>query len=102
MTAHLTVSQRAVAYRLRSEGRSLRYIARQIGCSHSGIDVMFKNRQRVPKPDVWTPRKGNLTILEREQILLGIASQKSLSAIARELSRSPSAVTRPSESEWWP
>ena len=42
MTAHLTIFQRALARRLRSQGKSLREIAGEIGCSHSGIDVMLR------------------------------------------------------------
>ncbi|WP_201732565.1 helix-turn-helix domain-containing protein [Acidithrix sp. C25] len=34
LTAHLNIEQRAIARRLRSEGWSLRAIAKQIGCGH--------------------------------------------------------------------
>ncbi|NNN19812.1 MAG: helix-turn-helix domain-containing protein, partial [Acidimicrobiaceae bacterium] len=40
MTAHLTTFQRALARRLRAKGMSLRDITKEVGCSHSGIDVM--------------------------------------------------------------
>ncbi len=94
MTAHLTVFQRNLARRLHSKGRSLREIAAEIGCSHSGIDVMLRGQSRGPKPDIWIPRKGALTALEREEISIGISQGFSLSEIARSLQRSPSTITR--------
>lgn len=73
---------------------SLRDIAKEIGCSHSGIDVMLRGQERAPKPDAWTPRLGHLTASEREEILLGLQRGESMSAIARNLDRSPSTVSR--------
>ena len=95
MTAHLTVFQRGLAYRLRAKGMSLRDIAKEVGCSHSGIDVMLAGKQsRVVKAESWTPRQGHLTADEREEILLGLHRGESMSAIARQLGRQPSTVTR--------
>ena len=94
MTPHLTIFQRALARRLRAKGMSLRAIAKEIGCSHSGIDVMLKGQARGPRPDTWTPREGNLTAAEREEILLGLGRGESMSQIARDLNRSASTVTR--------
>jgi len=45
-------------------------------------------------PDTWAPRAGRLTISDREQILLGLARGDSMSAIAREMGRGPSTITR--------
>jgi IS30 family transposase len=95
MTAHLTVFQRGLARRLRAQGMSLRDIAKEVGCSHSGIDVMLAGKQsRVAKAESWTPRQGHLTADEREEILLGLHRGESMSAIARQLDRQPSTVTR--------
>ena len=94
MTPHFTTQQKALIFRLRSQGKSLREIAKQLGCSHSGIDVVLKGQRRGPRPVTWSPRPGNLTIDQREQILVGIASGKSLSEIARGIDRSPSTVSR--------
>ncbi len=58
MTAHLTSFQRDLARRLRSKGMSLRDIAKEVGCSHSGIDVVLRGQSRDAKPDIWTPRRG--------------------------------------------
>ena len=51
MTAHLTTSQRALARRLRAKGMSLRDIAKEVGCSQSGSDVMPCGQSREAKPD---------------------------------------------------
>jgi IS30 family transposase len=45
-------------------------------------------------PDDWEPRAGCLGIAEREEILVGIRSGEPLSAIARQLGRSPSTISR--------
>lgn len=44
--------------------------------------------------DAWVPRPGCLSIAEREEILVGIRAGESLSAIARQIGRVPSVVTR--------
>ncbi len=95
MTAHLTVFQRDLARRLRMKGMSLRAIAKEVGCSPAGIDVVLRGQQtRDAKPDVWTPRAGRLKASDREEILLGLQRGESMSAIARALGKSPSTVTR--------
>jgi len=45
-------------------------------------------------PDEWEPRPGRLTVVEREQILIGLGRGQSLAAIAGALGRSPSTVSR--------
>jgi len=95
VTAHFTIFQRKLAHRLRGQGMSLRAIAKEVGCSHSGIDVMLRDKQsRVVKAESWTPRRGNLTARDREEIMLGLHRGESMSAIARQLGRQPSTVTR--------
>src|SRR3546814_11309164 len=46
------------------------------------------------KPFGWEPRKGHLTVLDREQILVGLARGETLTAIARSLGRAVSTVSR--------
>ena len=59
MTAHLTTDQRALAHRLRAGGMSLRDIAKEIGCSHSGIDVMLRGQAREElSPNEWCTSPG--------------------------------------------
>ena len=56
MTAHLTVFQRDLARRLRAGGMRLRDVAREVGCSHSGIDVVLRGGQaREARAEAWTP-----------------------------------------------
>lgn len=73
---------------------SLRAIAKQVGCGHAGIDVMLRGQARQARPVTWVPRPGALSIAEREEILCGLSRGDSLSAIARQLHRFPSTVSR--------
>ncbi|HVE46057.1 MAG TPA: IS30 family transposase [Acidimicrobiales bacterium] len=45
-------------------------------------------------PDDWEPRRGCLSITDREEILVGLRTGQSLSAIARKIERSASTVSR--------
>lgn len=83
MSAHLTIQQRALAHRLRANRMTLRDIAKEIGCSHSGIDVMLQGQERVARPDVWIPRQGRLQACEREEIMLALHKDLSMAAVAR-------------------
>ncbi len=78
MTAHLNLEQRALARRLRAQGMSLRAIAKQVGCGHSGVDVMLRGQARDARPIEWIPRDGGLVIEEREEILRGLSRGYSL------------------------
>jgi IS30 family transposase len=92
---YLTQQQKQMAFRLRDQGMSLVDIARQIGCSAPMVGLMVRNGLFANGvPDDWTPRPGRLSILDREQILLGLARGESMSAIARSMGRSPSTVSR--------
>lgn len=73
---------------------SLRDIAKEIGCSHSGIDVVRRGQARAAKPDVWTPRPSSLQVGDREVIMLALHDGLSMTAIALQLGRSLSTVTR--------
>lgn len=46
------------------------------------------------KPFGWVPREGRLTVLDREQILVGLARGDTLTTIARGLGRAVSTVSR--------
>ncbi len=95
MTAHLTKEQRALAHRLRSEGYSLRRIARDIGLtSPGGVQQVLVGQKREGREDVWHPRDGRLTLEEREEIALGLRAGESMRSIARRLSRAPSTISR--------
>ena len=92
---HLSAEQKQLAFRLRAQGWRLVDIAKEIGCTGPMVGIMVRTgRHTDAKPLGWEPRSGNLTIAERERILLGVGRGESLSAIARELGRVPSTITR--------
>jgi hypothetical protein len=91
----LTHEQKQLAFRLRARGWRLVDIAREIGCTAPMVGLMVRDgRFTRGVPNVWEPRAGWLGIAEREEILVGIRSDESLSAIARRLGRSASTVSR--------
>jgi len=91
----LTAEQKELAFRLRAQGWRLVDIAREIGCTAPMVGLMVRDgKHRAGVPLGWRPRRGCLTIGERERILLGVGRREALSAIARSLGRSPSTVTR--------
>ncbi len=94
LATHLNIEQRALARRLRAKKMCLRDIAKQIGCSSAGIDLMLRGQSREARPVGWVPRRGALTIGEREEILRGLSRGDSLTAIALHLGRQTSMVSR--------
>jgi IS30 family transposase len=73
---------------------SLRDIAKQIGCTYAGIDVMLRGQGREARAIEWIPRRGGLLIEEREEILRGLSRGDSLSTIALQLGRQTFTVSR--------
>lgn len=72
MTAYpATIFQRDPARRLRSQGKSLRVISKEIGDSHYGIDVMSHGQSLRPRPGAWIPRKDVVRADGREEIPIG-------------------------------
>ena len=55
---------------------------------------MLRGQARAAKPDVWTPRSASLQVGEREAIMLALHDGLSMTAIALQLGRSLSTVTR--------
>ena len=101
---HLSREQKQLALRLHAKGWRLVDIAKEIGCSAPMVGIMARTGRHVDaKPFGWEPRQGNLTIDEREQILLGINRGDTFTAIAEQLGRAVStglacARTRPPSS----
>ena len=92
---HLTAEQKQLAFRLRAQGWRLVDIAREIGCTAPMVGLMVRDgKHGHGRPFGWQPRRGCLTIGEREQILLGLGRRESLSAIARRLGHAPSTIAR--------
>ncbi len=95
MPGILTHEQKQLAFRLRARGWRLVDIARDVGCTAPMVGLMVREgRFRTGVPDEWQPRPGCLSIVEREEILVGIRAGESLTVIAKRLGRAPSAVTR--------
>ena len=92
---HLSREQKQLALRLHAKGWRLVDIAKEIGCSAPMVGTMARTGRHVDaKPFGWEPRQGNLTIDEREQILLGINRGDTFTAIAEQLGRAVSTVSR--------
>jgi IS30 family transposase len=92
---HLSTEQKQMAFRLYAHGWRLIDIGREIGCTAPMVGRMVREHKHVDgHPFGWEPRAGCLTIFEREQIMVGIGGGESLSAIARDLGRSASTITR--------
>jgi IS30 family transposase len=95
MTGILTQEQKQLAFRLRARGWRLAEIGREVGCTPQMVGLMVRDgRFTIGVPDAWEPRPGCLGIAEREEILVGIRAEESLSSIARRLERAPSTVSR--------
>lgn len=92
---HLSLEQKQYAFRLRARGWKLSEIGREIGCTGPMVGLMVRARKHLEgAPFDWEPKPGSLTFDDREQILVGIGRGDSLSAIARQLGRAASTVTR--------
>lgn len=93
--AVLTMDQKQMALRLRAEGLSFSEIARQAGCSKPMVMDMVRDGKFLrARFDTWVPRPGQLTVTEREQILLGLAGNESFAVIGRTLGRASSTISR--------
>jgi transposase, IS30 family len=89
------MDQKQMALRLRTEGLSFSEIARQVGCSKPMvIDMVRDGKFLRAQFNRWVPRSGQLTVVEREQILLGLAREESFAAIGRTLGRACSTISR--------
>ena len=95
MTPHLTVEQKRAIHRLRGRGLTLRQVAREVGCTAPGVVTVLERTPVVPaRPDLWRPGPSRLQLAEREEISLGLLAGLSFTAIARNIGRSPSTVSR--------
>ncbi len=95
MSGILTHEQKQLAFRLRARDWRLVDIAREVGCTAPMVGLMVRDgRFTSGIPDEWEPRAGCLTVLEREEILVGLRAGESLSEVARQLGRSASSISR--------
>jgi transposase len=73
MGPHLTVEQRQLARRLSARGLSLREIGRQVGCSHEVVRTIVRRDSKRPvRSEAWQPGPGRLSLVDREEISLGL------------------------------
>jgi len=92
---HLTAEQRALALRLQAKGLNFREIGEEIDSSlQTAWNVIMKSPTRIVRPFTWSPGPGRLTLPEREEISLGLRRGATLTAIATQLGRSLSTVSR--------
>ena len=95
MAGILTHEQKQLAFRLRARGWRLVEIAREVGCTSAMVGLMVRDGLfTVGVPDNWEPRPGCLSVHDREEILVALRAGHSLRAIARQLGRAPSTVSR--------
>jgi IS30 family transposase len=91
----MTRTQKQMARRLRAKGLKINEIARELNYTAQTIHVTVRdNRVGDGKPDEWSPAPGRLSAEEREEILVGLRDDESMSSIARRLGRAPSTITR--------
>jgi IS30 family transposase len=85
----VTQEQKQLALRLRSHGLPRVEMARQVGCTAPLVGLMVREgRFLTGLPTTWKPRAGRLAVVDREQVLLGLARGDIFSA-ARRLGRAP-------------
>jgi len=95
LAPHLTLQQREHARRLRREGRTIREIAAEIGCSRSTVKSVVRGpAKRESRQIVWSPGPLRLSLADREEISRGLSAGEPLRAIARQLGRAPSTIAR--------
>ncbi|MFZ1062725.1 MAG: IS30 family transposase [Acidimicrobiales bacterium] len=92
---HLTAEQRALAHRMHARGFNYKEIGSGIDSSlQTAWNVINQKPTRVVRPFTWSPGPGRLTLADREEISLGLRRAMSFTAIAEELGKSVSTVSR--------
>lgn len=92
---HLTAEQRALAHRMHARGFNYKEIGCEIDSSlQTAWNVINKKPTRVVRPFTWSPGLGRLTLADREEISLGLRRAQTFTAIATELGKSVSTVSR--------
>jgi IS30 family transposase len=95
MAGILTNEQKQLAFRLRARGWRLVDIAREVGCSAPMVGLKDRaGRFTTGVEDHWEPRQGCLGIADREDILVGLRADTSITDIARSLGRATSTISR--------
>src|SRR4051812_25681480 len=89
----LTISELRTLWGLWKDGQGLESIAAKSGLSWQTVYTVVSRHGGIPPRDrIRSP--ATLSLLEREEISLGLVSRESIRAIARRLARAPSTVSR--------
>jgi transposase, IS30 family len=92
---HLTREQKQMVLRLREHSLSWKEVARAVGCKTHTAWVNGTREQKRPGHWLaWAPAPGRLTIVDREEITIGLSRGETFTAIAGRIHRSPSTVSR--------
>jgi len=95
MARHLTTQQRQHARKLRCEGKKLREVAVEIGCSlRTARRVTQRPGKREAQSIVWSPGPRRLSLTDREEISRGLSTGETQRSIALRLRRAPSTISR--------
>jgi transposase, IS30 family len=95
MGVNLTLEQRRRIRQLRKGGTKVDEVARVVGCTLRSVMRVANNPlSQAELLDAWSPGAGRLSLEEREEISLGLSRGDCYSAIARQLDRSTSTVSR--------
>jgi transposase, IS30 family len=87
--------QKQMALGLKAKGMKVKDIAGELSVAFDTVGLTVYKKQIKPgKPLGWEPAPGRLRADEREDIMIGLSKQESMTSIARRLGRSPSTVTR--------
>ena len=90
---YYTESQKALMWDRWQKGESMNEIAKLFDRSHSSVQRILTENGGI-RPRARNRSRLSLTLAEREAISRGMASQLSIRAIATQLGRSPSTVSR--------
>lgn len=90
---YYTEADKAIMWDRWQKGDSLNAIARSFGRSHSCVQSIFARTGGI-RPAPKQRSRFALTLAEREEISRGIAADLSLRAIASQLGRAPSTISR--------
>ena len=102
MGLHLSIEQRRRVRRLRADGMTVADVAREIGCSLRTIKrVVASTGKREARQTRWSPSELRLSLQEREEISLGLRRGDTFTAIARQLGRVTSTVSREVQGQRW-
>jgi IS30 family transposase len=92
---HLTAEQRGLALRMHARGFNYKEIGSEIDSSlQTAWNVVNKKPTRVVRPFTWSPGPGRLTLADREEVSLALRQGMTFSAIASQIGKSVSSVSR--------